>query len=445
VRAYATNSEGTSYGEQHEFMTTNCPVDPPTVATAEIINITQTSAQGGGDVTDNGGAPVTAKGICWGTIQNPTLEDLHTEDGSGIGSFTSVMTGLECGVTYYVRAYATNSGGTSYGSQETFSTALCTFLPSVITLELTNITDLTAEGGGEVTDDGNLSITARGVCWSTSAGPEVTDSKTVDGEGIGTFTSQVEGLSPSTQYYLRAYATNSEGTVYGEEKEFTTWEGSVTDYDGNVYGTVVIGEQTWMGSNLKVTHYSDGTMLPLLLDSLEWLNLPYNEKAYCWYDNMVSNGNTYGAIYSFTAAMNGIEGTDANPGDIQGVCPSGWHMPSDAEWKEMEIFLGMDPAEAENTQFRGTDEGGKLKETGTQHWGYPNFGATNLSGFTALPAGIRSNDGGFFGIEGFTYFWTASGTAGFSISRGLDSDSQQIIRIPSQWNFGYAVRCVKDK
>ena len=163
------------------------------MTTAIITNITQTSAQGGGEVTSNGGAEVTARGICWGRTQNPSLTDFYTDEGGGTGSFTSVMSNLDCGVTYYVRAYATNAGGTSYGSQELFATSLCTTLPVVVTADITEIREVTAIGGGEIIDDGNLPITARGVCWSTAANPEVTDSKTVDGEGSGSFTSMLEG------------------------------------------------------------------------------------------------------------------------------------------------------------------------------------------------------------------------------------------------------------
>jgi len=446
VRAYATNSEGTAYGDQIEFRTANCPVDPPTVTTAAITNITQTSAQGGGEVTSNGGAPVSAKGICWGTIQNPSLTGVHTEDGDGTGSFTSVMTGLECGITYYVRAYATNTGGTSYGAQETFTTALCTSLPAVTTAEITNVTDLTAMGGGEVTEDGNLPITARGVCWSTSTGPEITDSKTVDGEGVGTFTSQIEGLSPGTEYFLRAYATNSEGTAYGEERVFATWEGSLIDYDGNVYPIVTIGEQAWMQQNLKATHYSDGTPIQKIENSSEMEGLSLDSKAYFYYDFIDSNGDAFGPLYTFAAAANGTTGSETNPSGIQGVCPSGWHLPSDLEWIELEMYLGMDASEVYQYGWRGTDQGSKLRAVGDAFWIGNNTNATNESGFTALPGGhLNSTYSEFVSIGEEGTYWSATNEGNQSaVGRFIGTFSEGVQRTPDEYTFGFSVRCVMD-
>jgi hypothetical protein len=212
VRAYATNSAGTSYGQQLSFTATAVT---PTVTTSAINTITATGAAGGGNITSDGGSDITARGICWGTSQNPTISGSKTSDGTGTGNFTSTITGLSPGTTYYARAYATNSAGTAYGAQVTFVTLAV--LPTVTTTSISNVASTSATSGGNITNDGGGAVTARGVCWSTSQNPTVADNKTNDGTGSGTFTSTVSGLVPGTLYYLRAYATNSAGTSYGNQ------------------------------------------------------------------------------------------------------------------------------------------------------------------------------------------------------------------------------------
>lgn len=196
----------------------------PTVTTDSVIDIisTNNSAVSGGEVISDGGATVTARGVCWSTVPDPTLEDDHTLDGSGTGTFVSYLTGLNGDTQYYVRAYATNSVGTSYGNQVTFTTLKGPELPTVTKDTATNITQTTATCGGEVTSDGGACVTVRGVCWSTSPNPTTSDDHTEDGCGIGTFVSNLTGLTANTPYYVRAYATNSVGTAYGNEISFKT-------------------------------------------------------------------------------------------------------------------------------------------------------------------------------------------------------------------------------
>ncbi len=221
VRAYATNENGTSYGEQKSF-TTLQNIELPTVTTADVTDITQNTAVSGGNVTDDGGAAVTARGVCWSKDPNPTIDNSFISNGNGTGSFTIEISGLTSATTYYIRAYATNSEGTSYGEQKSFTTLQNIELPTVTTTIVTNVTSTTATSGGNVTDDGGATVTARGVCWSTSPDPTINDNKTTDGNGMGAFTSQLTNLTHSTTYYIRAYATNSEGTSYGEQKYFST-------------------------------------------------------------------------------------------------------------------------------------------------------------------------------------------------------------------------------
>ncbi len=217
ARAYATNSVGTAYGNEISFLTPASTV--PTLTTSEASSITSTSAISGGNVTSYGGSAITARGICWSTSADPTTENDKTTEAGTTGEFTSSITGLASGTTYHVRAYATNGVGTAYGNEVAFVTLT---LPTVSTTSVSEITNATATSGGNVSNDGGAEVTARGVCWSTSINPTIADNKTSDGSGTGIFASSITLLTGSTRYYVRAYATNSEGTAYGNEVNFIT-------------------------------------------------------------------------------------------------------------------------------------------------------------------------------------------------------------------------------
>lgn len=221
ARAYATNRNGTYYSSNIVSFTTNDGM--PTVTTTDVTDVTASTAKSGGNVTNNGGFNVTARGVCWNTLGSPDLNDQHTTNGSGTGSYTSNITGLSVGTTYYVRAYATNQSGTSYGAEKSFTTG--SGLPTVTTASVSNVTANSAQCGGTISDNGGFNVTARGVCWNTVGNPDVSDSHTTNGTGNGTFTSNMTNLTPSTTYHVRAYATNQTGTVYGAEQTFTTNDG----------------------------------------------------------------------------------------------------------------------------------------------------------------------------------------------------------------------------
>jgi hypothetical protein len=193
----------------------------PSVTTSAVSNITATTATGGGNVTSDGGTPVTARGVCWDTSANPAVGPNCTSDGTGTGIFTSSITDLTASTLYHIRAYATNSLGTGYGDDFTFTTTALA-VPTVTTTDVTNVTDTTATGGGNVTSDGGTPVTARGVCWDTSPNPVVGPNCTSDGTGTGSFISSIADLTANTQYFVRAYATNSTGTGYGNDVTFTT-------------------------------------------------------------------------------------------------------------------------------------------------------------------------------------------------------------------------------
>jgi hypothetical protein len=217
ARAYAINANATIYGDEVTFTTS--PV-VPTLTTAVITVITGNSATGGGNVTVGGGADVTARGICFGKNHNPTVSDAKTANGTGTGAFISSLASLKGHTVYYVRAYATNSAGTGYGPEVTFTTLVD--LPVVTTTAVTGITKVAAVTGGEVTYDGGGTVTARGLAWSTTANPTVAGTIIDGGTGIGVFVSNLTGLTLFTTYHVRAYATNSAGTVYGSDVQFTT-------------------------------------------------------------------------------------------------------------------------------------------------------------------------------------------------------------------------------
>ena len=407
----------------------------PTLTTVSVSEITQISAVSGGNVTSDGGAEVTVRGVCWGTSHNPTTSSDKTEDGTGTGAFTSNLSYLMANITYYVRAYASNSQGTSYGNEVSFATSQIA-LATLTTAEITGITPTTAFSGGYITDDGGGTITASGVCWSTAQNPTLDNNFTTDGSESDAYSSAISGLTAKTNYYVRAYATNEAGTAYGNQLSLTTTGisaiifnsdltyGTVSDIDGNVYKTIQIGTQTWMAENLKTTKFNDATSVPNVTDLNAWNDL--ESPGYCWCLNDASTYKAvYGALYNWYAVNTGK------------LCPSGWHAPSYDEWNTLVTYLG------------GVDvAGGKLKETGTSHWNSPNEGATNESGFTALPGSTRDYSADFaYGDQiGIYGSWWSSTVADPSHRYVLGMNNFQASAYISGAYYvsGYSVRCLKD-
>ena len=319
----------------------------------------------------------------------------------------------------------------------------------ITTDDITSVSEGIYKFNGTVVNIGEDEITQHGFCWSESGNP-VTDGSAIQlgsRESKGSFSSIVSDLSASTTYYVKAYAITNSVPEYGQEKSFTTPAPllhTITDIDGNIYRTVQIGDQTWMAENLKVTHYPDGSLIPLVEEEEIWLDFSLLTQAYCWYENILTNGYVYGALYTWTAAMNDSVGSDANPSGVQGVCPVGWHIPSDSEWKQLEMFLGMSQEEADGEDWRGTTEGGKMKHEGTNLWESPNTGATNESGFNAFPGGWRHGGGFFMGLGINARFWSSS-EIGYAWIRGLDNNSAKVYRNYTGFYRGHSVRCVKDE
>jgi uncharacterized protein (TIGR02145 family) len=197
----------------------------PTVTTSSITNISSTTATSGGNVISDGGASVTARGVCWAITANPTIANSKTIDGTGTGIFTSSITGLTQATIYHVRAYATNSVGTTYGSDVQFVTTTPVVLPTVVNPTFYNIGLTSAGCTVNLTNNGGGTVTAKGVCWTVSGThtPTTADLKTVDlSPTLGFFDNQITGLTANTVYEVRGYATNSAGTAYTLISGFTT-------------------------------------------------------------------------------------------------------------------------------------------------------------------------------------------------------------------------------
>ena len=289
---------------------------PPTVSTTTVSNIGTNIATSGGNVTSDGGAAVTGRGVCWGINPNPSVLVNFTWNGIGTGTFTSNITGLLANTTYYTRSYATNSIGTAYGNELTFTTLPQPVLPVLNTTELSGISQVSATSGGNVTSDGGATVTARGVCWSLSSNPEISGNHTTDGSGTGSFTSNLAGLNANTTYHVRAYAKNSAGTAYGNELIFITLASAVlpavtTAGAANItaYSAITGGNVTFEGgasvtargvcwdtlSNPGIggNHTYDGSGAGVFASSLTALtaNKNYYVRAYATNDVGTSYGN----------------------------------------------------------------------------------------------------------------------------------------------------------
>lgn len=355
ARAYATNEYGTAYGGIVTF-TTQVATIPIISSTTETSLITQTSASSGGIITHSGASNVTSRGICYSNTSSiPTIVNSKTNDGTGIGQFTSALTNLSPKTIYYIRAYATNGVGTAYGDVKTFITTSAT-IPLVSTTTAVSFISLTtAFSGGTITSENGASITSRGVCWSnTTTSPTITNSKTVDGSGIGTFASSLSGLLPSTTYYTRAYATNSIGTAYGPAISFTTVAATIPT--GVTTSTITSITQTTAkgGGNINsdggatiTSHgvcWSNTTSSPTIINSKTIdgsgsgtfssslsnlsINTTYYVRAYA--TNSVGTGyGAYQVITTSAATMPSGITTTAATSTTQSTASSGGHVSSD--------------------------------------------------------------------------------------------------------------------
>ena len=319
--------------------------------------------------------------------------------------------------------------------------------PTVTTGSVSLITTTTASCEGYVTSDGGSDITERGVCYGTEANPTVAGSKATAGSGTGVFTCSLTGLADGTAYYVRAYATNGVDTAYGDAVTFTTLSlactgtPTVTDVDGNTYKTVQIGDQCWMRENLRTTKYSDGTAIALGSSTSTSTAYRYNP------NNNAAHVPTYGYLYNWKAVMRNSSSSSANPSGVQGVCPAGWHVPSDAEWTQLTDYV----SSQSQYQCGGTSTNiakalasttGWISSPGTCDVGN-NPSGNNATYFSALPA--SSYLGVYPNVGNNANFWSSTeGSNDAAYTRTLYSSMEYVYSANINKSYGYSVRCLKD-
>lgn len=315
ISAYASNSNGTAYGEVKTVTTLGGSV--PTLTTTDVTQITNTAASSGGTITDIGGSNITESGLCWGLEESVSIESniiINTE--TNLENFVSEITGLTAETKYYIKAYAKNAAGVGYGNLLEFTTTENTDegntdLATLLTKWVTSITQTSAKTGGNITNEGSSSITERGVVFSTSQSPTTSDSVVNSGDGIGDYDSDLLSLIPNTTYYLRAFAVNSSGTAYGNEISFVTLETdqtlipcysmdceSLDDITNEVYTISSSADDAWSidegysGNGFFLSTGSYGGYIEFSL------NIPSQSKVTFWTKSM--NPGNYGQIPVFT-------------------------------------------------------------------------------------------------------------------------------------------------
>ncbi len=498
VRSYATNEAGTSYGDVLSFttleqITAEFDASPKTGYLPLSVQFTDMSTGDintwswnfGDDETSSSQNPLhtyAAQGSysVTLTVGNSDGSDSETKNNYIIvsASGTAPVAGFTANQTSIVEgenvsftdqsvntpvswSWAFGDGGIStsqnpthqYNNAGTYS----------VTLTATN-----SFGSDTETKNNYITVSASGsapVTGFTADKTSITEGQTVNftdqslngptswswifGDG-GTSSSQNPSYQYNTEgtYNVTLTATNSFGEDTETKNNYITVESeqpeTVTDIDGNEYNTVQIGDQVWMSENLSTTRYSDGNAL---VDGTgaDDITDDYTTKYYFAYADNQSNVVTYGRLYTWAAVMNGATTSNSNPSGVQGVCPTGWHVPGDSEWKQLEMHLDMTQSEADDTDWRGTNEGSELKEKGTTHWTSPNTGASNESGFTALPGGLRLSDGTFGSIgDGATFWLSTQYNSSWAWYRTLWYGNEDIHRNYWGKDSGRSVRCVKD-
>ena len=311
-------------------------------------------------------------------------------------------------------------------------------LPTLTTSIITNIDNTTAISGGTITSIGSSNVKERGVCWSKNPHPTVADSKTSDGSGNGSFISNLSGLTSGETYYLRAYATNNEGSAYGNEVNFKT---TIQDIDGNIYTSITIGTQKWMVENLKTTKYRNGEEIVTTTLANKDISSE-TEPKYQWdYFGIESNVEIkYGKLYTWYAVA-----------DSRNIAPAGWHVPTDDEWIVFENFLINN-----GYNFDGTTTGDKTAKAlaATTDWFTYSVTGTigndlsknNNSGFAALPGGYRYKDGTYGSFKYAGNWWSAVESSNSNAwSRFLNYNSATLDRSNYNKYYGFSVRCVRDE
>ena len=440
VRAYATNMWGTNYGEELSF--TTLVEHAPSVEILPATEISYTSFVCSGDVTDSGTYSVTARGFCWSTDPDPVMTGEHLHVGNGSGTFSALLANMQPETTFYVRAYAVNAAGVTYSTPITVST-LSPTIPTVSTDTVNGYNECT----GTVLADGNAPVTQRGFCYDTLPSPTLENGVVLaDGSGLGEFTATLTGLPVGKLYFIRAFATNAKGTAYGNQIHFHAGScdtKTLTDYDGNVYNTVAIGTQCWMKENLKTTHYSDGW-------PIEWgsTTASFDTPYYYYPNNIPSNSNYYGLLYNWKAVMRNDSSSNSIPSGVQGICPTGWHVPSNQEWSSLIAY---------SSQPRYCCGAGIILADSIGWYSTDYSSGTNETGFSANPAGRAydsytawgwSNDisyGEWTYFKSRAHYWTSTERNNYDAFRPMFYYQDPNVNEGSERKtMGFSVRCLRD-
>ncbi len=391
---------------------TICNFGTPILSTDNVSIIGYNYAKASGNIiAANNDRSISERGFVWSTTSSPTISNNKIISGSGKGYFTDSLTGLSANTTYYLRAYAVNSVGLSYGNQVSFTTGN-PILPTVKTWFISN-DNSTATSGGNITNDGGKPVLAKGIVWGTSPSPTLASNFINAGTGITKYTSNISGLIANTTYYIRAYATTIVGTAYGNEIIINT---SVA-----IPPSAIICDKVWMQKNMDISTYRNGDPIQHVTDSATWGNLTTG--AWCWYNNdSASYAATYGKLYNWYAVT-----------DPRGFAPLGWHVPEINEL--LSIFNCVGGSSAAKSDA--------VREEGTTHW-TTNPGANNSTGFTALPSGSLYGKFNGIGVQG--RWWSATPTTyeGIIYPYTVEIDLGNVFYLNFNANNGFSVRCIRD-
>ena len=414
------------------FLITSCDkeVRSPIIGRTTISDIKTHEVTAASWIFHDGNSGIKECGFCWNIEGDPTREDFCVETDITYMKLSAVIKDLSEGTRYYIRSFAINRTGISYGEVRSFTT-ISYRLPVVSWPYIQDVShDMVVCGGARIVDDNTDNIISKGICWSTIKNPTVNDSKVELGGGYGYIGTKIEGLMPGTVYYFRAYAANAVGTAYSGDAVARTFDGYMTDYEGNIYSTVRLGNQEWMIRNLRTIYFSNGdkisTTYPPDLNTGQEENPVYQwpfrgeeEPEY----SLVGRGRLY---------------TWHTVNDNRKLCPDGWHLPTLDEWNELIAHLGGETLSSSD-----------LRWCSNFHWdpNHPMYPGRDEGCFRVYLAGLREVNGQFLSGSYYgTYWWSATeGSTGnaHAIFCG-SSDVDKVKPYEKNKKYGYSVRCVKD-
>ena len=406
------------------------------VTTGSVSDTTYNSASISGQIVDLGEG-VTEHGHCYATNPNVAVSGLKTAKGvpSGEGEFTSQLTNLEPGTKYYVAAYITDGTKPVYGKEISFTTFSVT-PPVITTTDATLVTNTTATLNGSVNANKISTTVTFDYGLTTSYVSSVTASPSpVSGSTSTNVSAKINGLVSGQTYHFRIKGSGGPGIYNGNDMTFNT---TVKDPDGNIYTTVTIGTQIWMKENLNTTKYSDDSNIQNVTSSTTWINL--TSGIYCDYNNNPFNSRAYGRLYNWYAVNTGK------------LCPSGWHVPSDADWTTLVNYLV-----GNGYNYDGTASGNKIAKsladpalwnvsTTAGAIGNTDYSSyINKTNFSAPPSGSRNPDGAFYSLGSYCTWWSSTEKdAADGWTRFLYYDGSSLTRNGAMKNYGVSVRCLRD-